>query len=235
MNLIWCPNAETGRVTELEENEFHHIRVLRMNVGEKLHLFDGRGRLFNGRLLSVSKKTAAAQVDELIRQEREASAKLHLVIAPTKNTERMDWFAEKATEIGVHTITPVICRHSERRDLRIDRLEKVVLSAAKQSMRLWLPVVRPVVDLPFFLEGAEIEKSGKFIGYCREKEKLLKDALEKGSSATILIGPEGDFSEEEVQKARKSGFLKVSLGETRLRTETAGIMAAAIFNIVNSL
>jgi len=161
------------------------------------------------------------------------AAQLHIAIAPTKNIERTEWFIEKATEIGVSTITPVICRRSERRELRIDRLEKVLLSAAKQSLHLHLPILNKVTGLQDFLKANKDSSSKKFIAYCEEHTAHLKNSFHSGESITVLIGPEGDFTEEEVSMAKEYGFIPVSLGESRLRTETAGVVVAAIFAMNN--
>lgn len=233
MNLVYCPQAISGSIIELDENEFHHLQVLRVRDGESLNIFDGKGNLYKGTLANMGKKSATVQVSELIRTQAANAAQLHIAIAPTKNIDRTEWFIEKATEIGIQAITPVICRRSERRELRIDRLEKVVLSAAKQSLHLHLPILNKAISLADFLKANKNIESKKFIGYCEEHTRLLKDSFEEGESIIVLIGPEGDFTEEEVTMAKENGFVPVSLGESRLRTETAGIMVSAIFNLKN--
>ena len=231
MNLIYSHQAAIGSIIELDENEFHHLQVLRLREGEALHIFDGSGNLYQGTLASMGKKSAAVQISGLIKNEPEPSAKLHIAIAPTKNIERTEWFIEKATEIGIHMITPLICRRSERRELRIDRLEKVLLSAVKQSLHLHLPKLNEVVNLQTFLKANKDTDSKKFIAHCEEHSLHLKDSFDAGGNIIVLIGPEGDFTEEEVTMAKESGFIPVSLGESRLRTETAGVMVSAIFNL----
>jgi 16S rRNA (uracil1498-N3)-methyltransferase len=231
MNIVYCPQAATGSIIELDENEFHHLQVLRVAVGQDLNIFDGKGNLYQGKLATMSKRSASVQVSELIKNEPIPSAQLHIAIAPTKNIERTEWFIEKATEIGVSTITPVICRRSERRELRIDRLEKVLLSAAKQSLHLHLPVLNNVTSLQDFLKINKDSNSKKFIAYCEEHTVHLKNSFDRGDSIIVLIGPEGDFTEEEVLMAKEYGFVTVSLGESRLRTETAGMMVSAVFNL----
>jgi 16S rRNA (uracil1498-N3)-methyltransferase len=157
---------------------------------------------------------------------------LHLAVAPTKNIDRFEWFLEKATEIGITEITPVICEHSERTNLRTDRLLKVLISAMKQSLNLHLPVLNEPVRFSDFLKK---DFSGqKFIGYVEEKQEiLLKERYQKGSDCVILIGPEGDFSKEEIEKAKQNGFETISLGNSRLRTETAAIVATMTINLLN--
>jgi 16S rRNA (uracil1498-N3)-methyltransferase len=231
MNLVYSPLASSGTIIELDENEFHHIQVLRMGTATELHVFDGKGNLYKAALSSITKKTATVNIGEAIRQDQKQGARLHIAIAPTKNIDRMEWFAEKATEIGIDTITPVICRRSERKEVRKDRLEKVVLSAAKQSLHLYLPLVNETLSFKDFLKSISADKSKKFIGYCEEKSTHIKDHFAKGESIIVLIGPEGDFTEEEVSMAKEAGFTPISLGESRLRTETAGVMVSAIFNL----
>lgn len=233
MNLVYCPQAAIGSVIELDENEFHHLQVLRMAVGQDLNIFDGKGNLYQGKLVTMGKRSATVLMSELIKSKPVPSAQLHIAIAPTKNIERTEWFIEKATEIGINTITPVICRRSERRELRIDRLEKVLLSAAKQSLHLHLPVLNNVTSLQDFLKANKDSGAKKFIAYCEEHTAHLKNSFQSGDSITMLIGPEGDFIEEEVSMAKEYGFAPISLGGSRLRTETAGVMVSAIYAMNN--
>lgn len=231
MNLVYCKNAAPGSIIELDEKEFHHLQVLRANQGDRLNIFDGNGNLYEGTLASLTKKSAQVAIATLIRSEPQPVAQLHIAIAPTKNIDRVEWFLEKATEIGIHTITPIICRRSERKELRIDRLKKVMLSAAKQSLHLHMPVLNPAIKLEEFLKKNISGK--KFIAYCEEHTVELKSSFEAGESITVLIGPEGDFTPEEVTMAKQAGYKAVSLGKSRLRTETASIMVSAIFAINN--
>jgi 16S rRNA (uracil1498-N3)-methyltransferase len=233
MNLVYCPLAAVDSIVVPDENEFHHLQVLRAHEGESLHIIDGRGNLYQGTLMSMGKRSAAIQIAALIRSDPPATARLHIAIAPTKNIDRLEWFAEKATEIGVNTITPVTCQRSERRVLRLDRIEKVVLSAAKQSLRLHLPEINDVISLPSFIQANKSGTSKKFIAHCGDYTVLLKNCFLAQESIIVLIGPEGDFTDEEVRLAEANGFISVSLGEGRLRTETAGVMVSAIFAINN--
>lgn len=233
MNLVYTPHASPGAITELDDNESHHLQVLRMKVGEDLQAFDGVGGLYTATVHSMTKKGAIIAIGDLLRRDPAPAARLHIAIAPTKNMERLEWFVEKATEIGVHQITPIICRRSERRELRVDRLEKVALSAAKQSLHLHLPVIHEPVALDRFVKGVLADAAHKFIGYCEEHTHHLRDRFQAGESIIVMIGPEGDFTGEEIAAARLAGFMPVSLGTSRLRTETAGVMSAAIFDLKN--
>ena len=231
MNLVYCPTAIIGGIVVLDDNEFHHIQVLRMRLDDSLNVFDGNGNLYVGTLMAIGKKSATINIGQLVRHESEPAGQLHVAIAPTKNIDRTEWFTEKATEIGISTITPVICRRSERREVRRDRLEKVALSAAKQSLHLYLPKVNEHIGFKDFLKSVSDDKAKKFIAYCEEKSIHLKDAFLPRESIIVLIGPEGDFTEEEVALARDAGFVPVSLGESRLRTETAAMMVSATFSL----
>jgi len=233
MNIFYCPNAELNEYVQLDETESRHVAtVLRKREGEELLVFDGKGNLFNSRITSIGKKDLTAHIVRLMQKEESSAPKLHIAIAPPKNLERFEWFLEKVTEIGVDEITPLLCTHSERKELRTDRLEKVLLGACKQSLKLTIPKLNPVIKFNEFVAGLN---SGyrKYIAYCEEQSLHLKDAYHGGFDALVLVGPEGDFTKEEVSLAKKNEFETVSLGKSRLRLETAGIFAATVFNLAN--
>lgn len=233
MNIFYCPDAVLNEYCELDETESRHVaNVLRKREGEELFVFDGLGNLYNARIQAISKKSVTLHVVRLMEKEDSDGPKLHMAIAPPKNIERLEWFAEKVTEIGVAEITPILCKHSERKDLRIDRLEKILLGACKQSLKLTIPKLNPMVKLSEFV-NARKDGERRYLAYCDEKAVHLKDAYHGGFDAVILIGPEGDFTKEEVQLAEKNEFETVSLGKSRLRLETAGIFAATVFNLAN--
>jgi 16S rRNA (uracil1498-N3)-methyltransferase len=206
--------------------------VLRKRENEELYVFDGKGKLFDARIETIGKKEVTIHVVRIIEVEEDTKPRLHIAIAPPKNIERLEWFAEKVTEIGVAVITPLLCKYSERKELRPERIEKVLLSACKQSIKLTIPKLNDIIRFEEFV-SSEKHISRKYIAYCGEKAVHLKDAYHGGFDATVLIGPEGDFSKEEVLLAEKQEFETVSLGKNRLRLETAGIYAAAIFNLAN--
>jgi len=211
-----------NEVLILNENESQHaVKVLRLNAGDRVLIMDGKGTICTAEITNPHHKKCECKI-----LERNTSAKrsfhLHLAIAPTKLNDRMEWFLEKVTEIGVEEITPVICARSERRQTNHERFNKVLVAAMKQSMNPWLPVLNEQEDLSKFLSRQE---SG-FIAHCVESVKTpLKNTNLSTDRITILIGPEGDFTEAEVQVAVQKGWIPVSLGDTRLRTETAGIVA----------
>ena len=233
MNIFYAPTAVINQYCALDETESRHIvTVLRKKTGDELHLFDGKGNLFSARIDAIGKKEVNLHVTALLKSEPCASPALHIAIAAPKNMERLEWFCEKATEIGVNEITPLLCEHSERKEVRNDRLEKILLSASKQSLKLNLPVLHPMVKFYHFV-AEQKNRHQKLIAYCDEKAIHIQNVLTKNTDALVVIGPEGDFSKEEIQMATQNGFRTVSLGKSRLRLETAGIFAAAVFNLVN--
>ncbi|MFN8278494.1 MAG: RsmE family RNA methyltransferase [Chitinophagales bacterium] len=225
MQLFYTPHAASGAIVALEEQEAHHAQVVRLQSGDAIHLMDGKGKLYVGRLVELTRKTASVQIGDCIQSASEPSS-LHIAIAPTKNIDRMEWFCEKVTELGVAAIYPIICQRSERKELRNERLEKVILSAAKQSQSLFLPKLFPaqtfrqILTMPF--EGT------RCIAECAQPHVEFSSLVKAGQPHLIMIGPEGDFTPEETSLALTAGFQAVSLGASRLRTETAGIYAAAI-------
>jgi len=219
------------QVTLGNEESFHCIKVLRMKVGETLNLTDGNGNLYEGHILAQDIKNCPVMLTNVTTDYGKRPFRLHLAVAPTKNIARFEWFLEKATEIGVDEITPLICEHSERVQIRIDRLQKIILSAAKQSLKTYLPIIHEPVKFNDFIKLNHPDS--RFVAYVEEHQPLqLKSAYQNGD-CTVLIGPEGDFSKKEMEKAFLQGFKPVSLGPSRLRTETAAIVACHIINIVN--
>ena len=233
MNIFYCPAAVVNDYCELDESESRHIAtVLRKREGEELQVFDGKGNLFDARIQTVGKREVTVHILRLMQTEETNLPKLHIAIAAPKNIERLEWFAEKVTEIGVREISPLLCKHSERKDLRADRIEKILLGASKQSIKLNIPKLNTMVRFEEFV-STEQKETQKFIAYCDEKAVHLNDAYTGASDAVIMIGPEGDFTKEEVLLAAKHEFETVSLGKSRLRLETAGIFAASVFNLAN--
>jgi 16S rRNA (uracil1498-N3)-methyltransferase len=232
MNLFYAPFIEGNNFTLDEEESRHCIRTLRLAKDDTLHLTDGKGNLFETTIRDPHPKRCTVEVISVQKDYQKRDVKLHIAIAPTKNTARFEWFLEKATEIGIDEITPLICQHSERVQVRVERLEKVLIAAMKQSLKAYLPVLHEPVKFDHFV--ALPFDGQKFIASC-ETDLTHKLALQyrKGTNALILIGPEGDFSKEEIVLAEKSGFLPISLGKSRLRTETAGIVACHTINLLN--
>lgn len=232
MNVFLVPRV-TGNMTELNQEESRHcIRVLRMRTGEQVQLIDGVGGTYDARIVVPDPNACRLEIVSARKTLSRAGYTLTIAIAPTKNTDRFEWFAEKCTEIGIDRIIPVICRHSERKELKPDRVEKILASAVKQSGQLWLPVLERCMP---FTEVANMPFEGdKLIAHCGEDSKTsLKNAITPGKDVLILIGPEGDFDASEINLALENGFRPVSLGMTRLRTETAGVVACHTVNLLN--
>lgn len=252
MNLFYTPDI-SGNLYSLNEEESRHCqKVLRLRQGDSVHLTDGRGTLFEARITDLQSRRVTVEVISRLDGFGRRDYSLHLAVAPTKNIDRFEWFLEKATEIGVDEITPIICDHSERRQLRTDRLEKVIIAAVKQSLKAYHPKLNEPMLLGKFLSSvshssmhpslqaymppslpANSINDNKFIAYITPDAPLLKQLYQKGSSAIILVGPEGDFSTSEVDAATKSGYRVISLGNSRLRTETAAIVACHTIDLIN--
>lgn len=235
MNLFYTDDIHED-LAYLDEGESRHcIKVLRMKEGDNLHLIDGKGGKYKGELIKTDLKRCKIRILEKTVEFEKRPYFLHIAIAPTKNNDRFEWFLEKATEIGVDMITPLICEHSERRKIRMDRFERITLSAVKQSLKAYIPVLNPLIDLKEFVLSEHKEEE-KYIAHCLEQDrkKLIKEAG-RCDSFLVLIGPEGDFSETEIRLAIKNGFIPVTLGSGRLRTETAGVAAVQMISDVISL
>jgi 16S rRNA (uracil1498-N3)-methyltransferase len=232
--LFYTPaySGETETYVLPEEESQHAVKVLRMQAGEIIHLVNGQGGLFEAEIVNPHPKRCEVKIVTREREYGKRSFHLHIAIAPTKMNERMEWFLEKATEIGIDEITPVICRYSERKELKLPRMEKITVAAMKQSVKAYLPKLNDPCSFEQLLRNATA--SQKFIAHCYEDEKiLLKEAYTTGADVLILIGPEGDFSKEEIEQALASGYQPVSLGNSRLRTETAGLVACHTVNLLN--
>ena len=239
MYLFYTPQIvgtadEIGRTYSLDEEESGHcVRVLRYTRGDEILLTNGQGMTYTAVITNPHPKHCEFEVRTAEKQSKHHSNYIHIAIAPTKNVERIEWFVEKCTEIGVDEITPLLCRFSERKQLRIDRLQKIILSAAKQSLTPYLPKLNEMTDCTEFIRRTEEET--RFIAHCYKEDKRdLRNEIKPGMSVVVMIGPEGDFSEQEIAEALQHNFVPVSLGDSRLRTETAGIVACHICNLFSN-
>ncbi|MAW87846.1 MAG: 16S rRNA (uracil(1498)-N(3))-methyltransferase [Phyllobacteriaceae bacterium] len=211
----------------------HCVQVLRKKSGDEIRFTDGKGNWYDGQILTANKRELTARI---LRNwpEDTAPPPIHLAVAPTKNIERFEWFLEKATEFGISEITPIVCEHSERKKLRPERLERILVAAMKQSLRATKPVLNELLPFESLLKQPELPLQ-RFIAHCHSGDlPHLMGAVKPGMETLILIGPEGDFSDAEVQAAVAGGFKAISLGTARLRTETAAIAACHIANLVFS-
>ena len=250
--FFYIPNAADS--SELPEEEAQHaLRVLRLTPGDDMMLIDGEGHFYEAEVSATDKKHCHYSIRQVLPQQRLWQPHLHIAVAPTKNIDRIEWMVEKAVEIGVDEISFLNCQFSERRNIRTDRIEKIVVSAMKQSRKAWKTQVNEMVDFHSFLIRMNTAATDKFICHCYDEDDilnafrqqptpmsdvvskatkvLLRDALMKGNNAVVMVGPEGDFSVDEVVRAEMSGFLPVSLGDSRLRTETAALVAVHLMRL----
>ncbi|MDF0717442.1 16S rRNA (uracil(1498)-N(3))-methyltransferase [Muricauda sp. 334s03] len=235
MQLFYNPSLDnSAKQFVFPPDESKHIaRVLRKSEGDIVHITNGKGYLFEAEILEPDQKRCKAHI---ISQSKSIPRryKLRMVVAPTKMNDRYEWFLEKATEIGVDEITPIICDHSERKTIKLERMERVLQSAMKQSLQTFLPRINPPISGQEFLES-DNSVGLKFIAHCQKGEKMeLKRKVIADNDVTILIGPEGDFSKKEIDMAKEKGYIPVSLGRNRLRTETAAIVACTTVAIINN-
>jgi 16S rRNA (uracil1498-N3)-methyltransferase len=235
MQLFYNPdiNENTTQFTFPKEESKHIVKVLRKSTGDDLHITNGKGWLFTAKISIPNINKCVANIVSKTLQKNH-NYKLHLAVAPTKMNDRYEWFLEKATEIGIDSITPIICDHSERKFIKTDRFERILQSAMKQSLHCFLPKLNEAVVFNDFIKQ---DFSGNlFIAHCEETDrKSLKHLLKPKTDITILIGPEGDFSVKEIKEALENNFIPLTLGETRLRTETAAIVACHSVAFINEL
>lgn len=215
----------------------HCIQVLRKQIGDEIYFTDGHGHLFRGQINKISKKEFTCQILQSEEKKNTVNANLHIAIAPPKNIDRFEWFLEKATEIGISEVTPLICENSERRKIRIDRMEKIIISAMKQSLNYHLPKLNAPTLFQGFMDNLATEPHGqRFIAHCRSAElPHLFNNYKKGSDVVLLIGPEGDFSLDEISMAVEAGIEEISLGKSRMRTETAALAGVHILNLKSTI
>jgi 16S rRNA (uracil1498-N3)-methyltransferase len=232
MHIFYTPDISGNTYTLNEDESKHCVRVLRLGKDDRITLVDGRGGCFTAEISDPNPKRCSVNVIQSELNFGLRKFQIHVAIAPTKNIERMEWFLEKATEIGINRVIPILCQHSERKEIKPERLEKVMVSAMKQSLKAYLPQLDGLTKLPDFIR--QPFDGQKFIAHCEEQgRELLKNRIVPNQNYLILIGPEGDFSPEEIELALKSGFQAVSLGVSRLRTETAGVVACHTLNLMN--
>ncbi|MDB4180289.1 16S rRNA (uracil(1498)-N(3))-methyltransferase [Flavobacteriaceae bacterium] len=225
-------SQDDSRLIIDREESRHIVKVLRKKVGDTIYITNGKGILFTTVIDVINKNSTELKITN---SKKESKTKFHIniAVAPTKNNDRIEWFVEKSTEIGVNTISTVMCEKSERKIIKMDRLEKITISAIKQSLQLHKPIIEELVSFKEFTRNCKSDN--KFIAHCKESEKLfLNNCKIKAKTITVLIGPEGGFSDNEIDLAEKHGFISVSLGNNRLRTETAAIAATQILSAYNA-
>ena len=233
MQLFYNPdiNIDLNEFSFDKEESKHIVKVLRKTEGDTLHVTNGLGNLFSTEILLASEKKCTVKIIST-ETYQPTDFYIHLAVAPTKMNDRFEWFLEKATEMGVHEITPIICDRSERKIIKNERFDKIILSAMKQSLQFFLPKLNEPISFKDFIN--QQHDGNLCIAHCEETDKkLLKNTIKLKEKYTILIGPEGDFSEKEIQLALTNHYIPVSLGNTRLRTETAAVVACHSVVFVN--
>ena len=222
----------SSEITFSREESKHIGKVLRKKEGDVLHITNGKGDLFTA-LIWLSNPSQCIATIQSIKKQQKRPYHLHLAVAPTKMNDRYEWFLEKATEIGIDEITPIICEHSERKVVKAERFARILQSAMKQSLQCYLPILHPAISFKDFIK--KNVEGQLLIAHCEEtNKKYLKEIIQPTSNTTILIGPEGDFSIKEIEIALNSGYIPVTLGKNRLRTETAAIAAVHSVAFINS-
>ena len=235
MQLFYSPNIDikTQNFTFNKEESRHIIRVLRKKEGDNLYITDGKGFLIKAEIEHANDKKCMVQILSFKKQPKTWNYHLHIAIAPTKMNDRFEWFIEKATEIGIDEITPIICDNSERKVLKTERMQKVLVSAMKQSLKFKLPKLNKAVKFSEFIRNNSADI--KLIAHCEDPDKknTIKNLVKPNKNILVMIGPEGDFSTKEISLALQHQFIPLSLGSSRLRTETAGIVACSSISIIN--
>lgn len=233
MQLFYTPHID-NQVAKFEGEEARHIvQVLRYKVGQEIRFIDGNGSFYTGKLTELSKKNCLASIQTVESSYNKRNFHLTIAIAPTKNISRFEWFLEKSTEIGIDKIVPLLCNRSVRKNIRLDRLEKILLSATKQSLKAKIPELTDFMKVEDFIKTSDLNGK-KYIAHCEETDRLLlSKEYQQEENVIIMIGPEGDFTPEEIALAVGNDFKAVSLGQSRLRTETAGIVACHTINLKN--
>jgi 16S rRNA (uracil1498-N3)-methyltransferase len=232
MHLFYSPAVNIDSISLGEEEARHCSRVLRLGLGDTVYITDGLGTLHEGTISELHAKKCIIKIVDSKHDYHQHNFRLHLAIAPTKNIDRFEWFLEKSTEIGIDEITPLFCNHSERTHLKADRLQKVIIAAMKQSLKAYLPILNQSTSFSGFIK--QPFEGQKYIAYCDYSDTVdVQHVYSKGQDCLILIGPEGDFSKEEIEDAKNEGFIPITLGKSRLRTETAGVVACTMINFIN--
>ncbi len=235
MQLFYNENIDTQTSLLIfnKEESRHIIRVLRKKQGDEIFITNGKGLLFTTRILNASDKKCSVEILKWEEKEQNRNYYLHIAIAPTKNNERLEWFLEKATEIGIDEITPILCDNSERKVIKHERLQKVIISSVKQSLKFNLPKLNVLTRFSDLIR--KDFKGEKLIAYCEYTQKNnIKELIKPNHNVMILIGPEGDFSHKEIKEALQHQYIPLSLGKSRLRTETAGIVVCHSVSLINS-
>lgn len=231
MQIFYTPDISGSEYILSEDESKHAIRVLRMNLGDHIFLVDGKGAFIEAIIADAHPKKCRIIVRNVVADFEKRDYYIHIAISPLKHPDRLEWFLEKATEIGIDEITPLLCERTEKKSFNLSRSNRVIESAMKQSIKAYHPVINPLTKFNDFVKrvGEEV----KMIACCEGGRKLIMECYKPGQKALILIGPEGDFSDEEITLAKAHDFVPITLGTSRLRTETAGVAACHSISFVN--
>ena len=230
MNLFYSPDIDGDQFLLGEQESKHAVRVLRLGRGDAVQLVDGKGGWYEAVIEEDDPRKCRLRITSFTPGYRALPYRLHLAVSPTKSMERFEWFLEKATEIGISEISPLLCHRTERRSVKPERLEKISISAMKQSLKAYKPVLHPATSFESFVTQQRLGILG--IAHCKETDRRGIAELGRSTDYTLLIGPEGDFTGQEVQQALESGYTPIHLGESRLRTETAAVYACTAVSLV---
>ncbi|MCR4619376.1 MAG: 16S rRNA (uracil(1498)-N(3))-methyltransferase [Paludibacteraceae bacterium] len=233
--IFYTPEIDREAIRHVlsEPESQHAIRVLRLKSGEKVTLVDGKGSAYECMIVNPHQKRCEVEVINRLDGVGKRDYRVHIAIAPTKLNERTEWFLEKATEIGIDEVTPILSQHSERKELKLERMDKIIVAAMKQSQKAYKPILNEMMSFTDFLKKNEDVKAQKFIAHCHQGEKMKLKEAKTCSDVIVMIGPEGDFSEEEVESAIRCGYKACTLGDSRLRTETAALVACHTIHLIN--
>lgn len=236
MIRFYAPDIDTSPVLP-EGESAHAVRVLRRRAGDTIEVVDGRGGLYSCTIADDNARGVIVTIDSRIDLPKVWTPAITVAVAPTKHADRMEWLVEKLVEIGIDRFVPLRCERSERKELKRDRIEKIAVSAMKQSLKAVMPHIDDTTPLRTFLAEAAATDAIRMVGYCDDatERRLMATTYTPGADATILIGPEGDFSPAEIETACRAGFIPVTMGDNRLRTETAALVAATTIHTINQL
>ncbi|KEQ29515.1 16S rRNA (uracil(1498)-N(3))-methyltransferase [Pedobacter antarcticus] len=235
MHVFYTPDISGSDYILNEEESRHCMKVLRLSTGQLVHLIDGKGGLYEAEITAQTKRNVILRVVNHVQDYQKRNYSLHIAVAPTKNIDRLEWFLEKATEIGIDEVTPLICERSERKIVKDERLNKVITAAVKQSLQAFHPQLNAAATFKELIDAQSSLNGFKMIAHCLpgEEKQFIQQVAVPGGNYLILIGPEGDFSPQEIEMALAAGYKALSLGETRLRTETAALAACFEASYIN--
>lgn len=235
MKRFYSNNIQNNFIYLIDEEAQHCTKVLRGKINDKIEVLNGNGILYEGKISNLQRHEVQIKISKILKEEKENQNKLSIAICPTKNPSRLEWFLEKATEIGIVNIFPILSDRTEKESIKQERLQQIIISAAKQSGQLFFPTLHTIQPIKELINNKNLKFSQLFIAHCEEEAQKnhLKNSYKKGENALLLIGPEGDFTPKEIELAINNNYIPVSLGNSILRVETAGVVACSIVQLLN--